>query len=266
MNILDIPFRSLNRPNLSPKEINVILQSLKNLQSLYTGRRAISGMHGAVNRPSEDEESYITVNFDEDYDPYSIFAVAMTSSTPFFYPLYAVQEVLKNPNRDSINRNQDTIYCTNGGSVAKNGANLSCHIIGYHRPHRIKYSGTAPAIGNKCYPVPAQKYVTVNENGPFLVISPPNTNDATVWIVRHERVMDIYGTADADITYGSDGTISVWRDLTDSGDSATVSFKFLGETGDVIASGTKLHAIWKDDLNNGVGGWLVDRVNCPAAE
>lgn len=260
MEIRDIPFLGPNHRGFTIREGNAILLYLRQLVRSSPGRR--SDGHGIASPDTKNPTPGITVMFDADYDPYSVFAVAMTSSSPYFYVLNAVQEVITNPNTDSINRNKGVIYCTNEGYIAKNGATLSCAIIGYETPRLVKYSGTEPDIGDKCYPVPSQKYVTVNENGPFLIVSKPDTDRELVWICRHERILEIYGTADSTINYGSNGNISVFRDLADSGDTASVMFKFLGKTGDTIPSGAKVHARWFDDLNNGVGGWLVTNSNC----
>lgn len=159
--MLNLPPRSRQNPTFNVQEQNAILSELAKVPSGLQ----IDGKSFVY---EYNEFTEIDVLFDQSVDPYSVFTIR-DGSRPFDYqratPAF---ELPPGP-----------IYLTNGASPATSGMVLECWLLGPSRPHRLRYSGTAPAVGDRLAPVDGETYLAVEDNGPFVALSEPA--EGTVW-------------------------------------------------------------------------------------
>lgn len=87
------------------------------------------------------------------------------------------------------------------------------------------------------------------------------------WFFTGPYELKGYGKTTADLTYGQRGTVNVWRNeaVTSPLETEIVYFTWLGVSGQVIPSGTKIEYTWWADLDDGDGAWRVSNSNCEAS-
>lgn len=179
MNILDIPLRSSSNPSLSIKEINALLTELRQ----YTNSRRVnqSGIGTSLTSKFPDDQ-YINIKFTAEYPSYSVFTIQPSARA--FYPPIANPDSDDVIDPDSVPEEKAQVYVTNGGQPTDNGSVFDCYLIGMTRPHRIRYSGTAPETGDRMQPVAGQSYLIKQSSGIFTAVSEPDLATETVWVVR----------------------------------------------------------------------------------
>lgn len=156
-----IPDRSIDNPQLSLKEVNSVIQFLREIDIRIAERKY-------------EEYDYVSLTFDATYPEYSIFT--FQQSVDAHYPVHPNPKSKKAPG---------SIFLTNGGQALTTDAVYKCQIIGINRPHLIRYNfvSSHPVTGDRLHPVNAQSYLELNSGGSFLAISEPDTTQLLVWVV-----------------------------------------------------------------------------------
>lgn len=188
MNVAEIPQRTLSNPALNFKEVNAILQFLKNISD---NRRITTSQYGTSFRDTS-KRRFINVKFHTELEPYSIFSIeqfgTIGSSFEIYIPHPAGTTIYQ---LSELTANQGETYLTNGGTKIFPTMNFDCEIIGYHKPHLIRYSDVngRPIANDKMAAAPYnfapdQYKVKVVSTGPFMSVSDGDEATGLVWIVR----------------------------------------------------------------------------------
>jgi hypothetical protein len=193
---------------------------------------------------AQDDPTYIDLTFKDDYPPFSIFT--MEHDTEVFYPPRPNPKAKKAPGE---------VFFTNGGQTitAASGTptTVSCHALGSHRPHLIRYNftGTHPVIGDRLAPPSGQSYLEISSSGPFMAVSVPDTTEAWIWVIFNPTTSSStppssalplgYATlTQAMCTTDATATVSSPKYFDSSAISAVTSvgntFKHQGKIGDLV--------------------------------
>lgn len=188
MNVSDIPFRSLNNPNLNLKETNAILRFIKNIAE---SRRVVTSQYGTSFKDTS-KRLYINVKFHTELQPYSIFSIEEfgTVGSSFRIDIPHPAGATANNLRDLTAR-EGQIFLTNDGQSIYPNVSYDCPIIGYHRPYKIMYAGTRPIANDKLHPAlynyaPNQYKVQLSSTGALLAVTDGDDETGTVWVIRAE--------------------------------------------------------------------------------
>lgn len=161
-----IPNRTLNTPNLNLREINLLLQFLREVDN-------------KLKTPEVDKDPhYMDITFGDDFPAFSIFTIEHGMES-FYSP---------NPN-PKAKKAPGNVFCTNSQNEITAGSGtpttLKCHILGSHRPHLIRYNftGSHPTIGTRLQPPSGQSYLEINSNGNFVAVSVPDTTESWIWVI-----------------------------------------------------------------------------------
>ena len=253
MSVNEIIDRSLSNPLFNIQESNNILKSLK---ELFRSKKV---------EESKTKEGPINVYFSSTLNPHSIFYVKYVDKS--FNIVKPITDSNTTVTPSTTKHSQANILCTNGEIKAKAGSILGCFPIGYETPHLIKYSGTTPDFGDKLRAHISNSTVIKRAGGELLAVSKPQATRSLIWVIRHQKIREIYGKTTGLILYGSKtGTINIWRNelVTNPIETETIWFTWLGVTGQSIPAGTKIEAKWWDDLDGGNGAYRVSNSNCIA--
>lgn len=274
---MQIPFRTVTNPTLSPREINELISAMRDMP---TSRRVYGS--SLTDKVAEEPTIYVKVEATT-ISQFSVFAIQHDASLSHYRPFpISFEDILYNP--ISYRGDYGTIYCTNGGQKITAGAVYPCEIIGFTKPHIVAFKKETGQVANT-----GSRFIfrhtsgggvlKYHRAGQFVAVSPayyPNPggapNDGYIWVVRTDRITRIYGKTNGSLTYGSSGLVDIWRNEAVSSplEQETVYFTWLGVSGNIIPSGTKVEAEWWDDLqaketNLPYGGWRISNANCVAS-
>lgn len=259
MDIRAIAYRTFGKPFFDMQESNAILDYLR--QALFS-RKNIQSSYGSIPLSDYVPDSSINVKFTSSLPPHSVFGVKYVDRQ--FYKPIAVADVDLAITPATQKQNQAFIYCTNGGVKTQNGMCLDCQIFGYSKPLLVAYTGTTPVFGQRMAPVgsPTNKF-EVKSSGQFVSASLPNTVESVIYVIRHSKSEFVYGKAASAITYGSSGTLNIYRGeaITNPLETETVRFTWEGIAGQVIPAGANMTARWIADLQT----YRVHLSNCVAS-
>lgn len=263
MTIFDIPNRTIDNPLLNMREANTIISLLRNI---LRGQRYKVSPVGIEIGEQQPDAGTVHVQFTSTVNPHSVFFVKYVSRGY----LYSIPLLHSNTttNYKDTKQSKGELLVTNGGQKAVNGSGLWCKIIGYDTWHLVKYTSTAPDVGDRLRPSLTGGTVFKHNAGELVACGKPDTTHLLVPVIRHRKKDKIYGKTAASVTYGSTVTINIWRNnaVTSPLETETgVLFNWLGVSAQVIPSGTKVEAEWWDDLNNGDGGYRISNSNCVAS-
>lgn len=265
MDISGIPYRTLNTPFLTIPETNAILDNLH--RPVYSPN-SISTSLGSIAYNTNNPDRGINIKFAADVEPRSVFAVKFTDV--IHSPLVAMANADLAVEYQNLKHNAAFIFCTNGEVKVPSGATIDCEILGFNKPVLCRYSSTSsvPTIGSRLRVKGSpDNAFYVNTGGEFVAVSLPNTTLRHVYVVRQFKLHHIRGKAAGDITYGTFGTMNIWRNrvITNPLETETVWFDWEGIAGQVIPAGAKMTAVWEDDVQNGAGGYGITNSNCVAS-
>lgn len=182
MNILDIPLLSGGRDQLSQNEVNSILLFLRSITQ--TKRSFMTGMTQGDVPSAFTDDGFLEIKTTKALAAYSIFNIQYVDKG--FRADYPAADAYEDCEIYKLSKSKGQIYVTNGGTPLKAGTVARMHIVGCSRPHRIRYSGTAPSLGDKVKPTKSGNAVERHNNGQFIAVTNPDTNQGTTWIVRKD--------------------------------------------------------------------------------
>lgn len=236
--------------------------------SLLSYPRGIISPYGAsLTPPPIYLPNKINVRFTATINPYSLFFVKYVDRA--YVPVGPHATVNSVTNYQNTKQSQAEILVTNGDLKVFNGTILDCDIIGFDTPVKLRYTSTAPDLGDRLRPSKTGNTVFKHSAGELVAVSKPDTARLHIWVIRARKKDKIYGKTTASVSYGPTNsvTVNIWRNLavTNPLETETVFFNWVGITGQTIPSGTKIEAEFWDDMSNGDGAYRISNSNCVAS-